>query len=135
MQSAEQSRFAGFFAPIAPQSAIQDGAHRQRENDEQTRQRKTQTRLLALGLRIGRLVFRRVGHGHGGAVDNLDIATMPQPTHRRLQEEVVADSSGQASQNGFRQALPRLAIGPGVGRDPWLSRSGTFGQQTAHRLT
>src|SRR5204863_6207665 len=56
MQSAEQSRFAGFFAPIAPQSTIQDGAHSQRENDEQTRQRKTQTRLLALGLRIGRLV-------------------------------------------------------------------------------
>lgn len=86
-------------------------AARQRYDGHQPRQRKPQPRLLLAALRKAGLVGRRIGHRHGGAVDQLDLPVAPQPVRRLLAAQALPRLAADALDQAQGQPLPRLAIG------------------------
>src|SRR5262245_7376471 len=76
---------------------------------------KPQARLLraALGKRL--LVGGGVRHGDGGAIDDLDGASLPVPACRGLVVGLLAGAAGQASEHALGETLACLAVSTGVG--------------------
>src|SRR6202022_3615413 len=72
-------------------------------------------RLLGAGLGECLLVGGGVGHGDGGAIDQLDIAALPAPVGRCLVLGASPRAAGESGQDALGQTPACLAVGSGVG--------------------
>jgi hypothetical protein len=71
--------------------------------------------LLAARLRPHGLIFRGLGHGGAGAVDDLDPPPLPALFGREIAFQLLGQMGADLRQHGVRQTEARLAIAAGFG--------------------
>ena len=113
-QAPQQRGFSGLLALARAAGPLQRRAARQRDNADQTGQREAQSGFLPGALRKCRLVFRRIRHRHRRFVNELDVATAPQPPRRLRRHEPRAKLATESFQQPHGQPLPGFAVGAGV---------------------
>ena len=131
---AKQALFSGFLATTRSQGAFQRRADGQRQNHHEPQHGKAQAGFLTTALRIGRLVFLRVGHRGRRAVGDLDVPSFPQPFRQHLMIEVSTDFSSQIGQQRFGQTTARLTIAAGVRRTRFFSPCHPVCQHATNRV-
>src|SRR5512135_2918937 len=100
---------------VRPQRGLEHRAHRQAEDHEEPRDREPEARRLAVQLGIGRLVPRGIGHGHGGAVDDLDRTPVEQPGGLGLAMDRLSGPADELPGQRLGQALAGLAVAARLG--------------------
>ena len=116
-QRPEQDQFAGLLALIGSHGGLEHRAHGQAEHDQEAENREPQSGRLGLELGVRRLVRRRVGNDHSGAVDDLHRAAVKQPSPVRLLMNRSPGLSNQFPGDVLGQALAGLAVAGGGGGD------------------
>lgn len=113
---------------------LQQRAAGQRDDAEQARQREAQPGLLVPALREGALVGRGVGHRHGGAIDELDGAPVPQPRRRLRRAQPRGDLAPQPLDQAQGQTRPGPAVGAAVQAARRLAQGDARAQPPGHRV-
>ena len=75
-----------------------------------------------------------VGHGNGGAVEQLDRAPPPLPVLATQVLQPLADRDGKALDQRQRQTLPRFAVGATAQTALVFALRATLGQMPGHRI-
>src|SRR5262249_28286410 len=114
-QPAEQADLALPLAGILAEPEVHDRPARQRDHRPNPRDREAEPGLLVVDLRVGRLVLPGVGHRDCRAVEQVHPPPLPQPAPVGLIVQAAADGTGHVGEERLRQALPRLAVGAGLG--------------------
>jgi hypothetical protein len=131
-QAPQQRSLAAVLALAGAAGPLQHGAAGQRDDAEQARQWKAQPGLLPPGLRESVLVLLRVGHRHGGAIDQFDGSAAPQPRRRLPRTQPRSDLASQPLDQAQGQASPRLAVGTGVQAARHLAQGHPRAQPAGH---
>jgi len=80
LQRSLQSRLAGLLSLVRPDGQIHHAGARQADDGHGTSDRQSHAGPLCFGVRVLRLVLRRVGHGEGETVDQFRVVfAVPQP--------------------------------------------------------
>jgi len=132
-QAAQQRVLAGLFARIWGDGQVHHAGRGQREDHTGAGDGKAASLLLRSGLRIGLLIGRGVGHGEGEAVDQLGVASLPEPDRIGLRFHLFGDLDREIVQGGFGELGPRAAVVPGVGRGRRLPGEFLMGDNLGHR--
>nr|ACN62951.1 putative IS4 family transposase [Diaphorobacter sp. PCA039] len=113
-QAAHQSEFAAALAAVGSYRHIKRRAAGQANHHDKSRQRKTHSGRLGVGLGIQGLVLRSIGHRDPGAIDQFDRTPAPQPWRQRLLAEQAPCFARERTDHLQRQALARPAVSAGA---------------------
>jgi len=113
-ERAEQRGLAGLLAGVRTHGQSAQGSSSQRDDGDQSGQRKSHAGFLRAGLRKHLLIGRGVGHRDRTAVDQRDLPPFPEPGVRGLLLETVCGALDQIRDDLQREALAGLAIAAGL---------------------
>ncbi len=122
------------FPLCGPDRHIERRASGQANHHDQSGLRKSNTGRLGGGLRINRLVFRRIGHRDPRAVHQLHRSSAPQPLRQCLVAEQAACFARERTDHLQRQALARPAVSAGTNAAPGEPISCALRGPTVDRL-
>ena len=111
---AQQRLLVAAFADARSDGNIAPGPAAQAQQGYHPRQGKPEPRLLAAGLRIGRLVVLGVSQCHRGPIDQEHTTASPEPPAGRAVGNDVAAPACQGGDYRQGQARTRLAVGARV---------------------
>jgi hypothetical protein len=114
-QLAQQADFPLALARVAADAQVEDRTTRERDDGPDTGGGEARPGDLVVGQRVLRAVRRRVRHGDRRAVEQADAAALPEPPRVNLCVQAPPHEAGHGGEEPLGQALPRLAIGAGLG--------------------
>jgi hypothetical protein len=113
----EQGQLAGLLALIRADGGLEDRAHGEAEDHEDSGDREPDAGLLGLRLGIRRLILGGIRHGDGRAVGDLDGSPSKEPGRLRPSMDRTSGLADEVPEDHLGQARSGLAVAGGVGRD------------------